>query len=523
MTEPLKRPDCGQCGRPMAKRGHKAESGKVRWKCRPCGTSTTAANDDFVKGYDEKLVAGNNQRLRDAVKAGQKRFVITAAMNNTRLHRGFWDSLRLYCEHNDAYLVVLPIHYKNVSLYTAGQEFRKAWPAEVEQYLVDERIHLGGGLEVSPIKVAATAANPLSGLHEIGGNRWQVIGHSQVAMEPVAAPVNERPKRVYTTGAATVKNYSDTKQGAKAAFHHSIGGLVVEVAGRQRVFCRQLLASTGGSFYDVAGGSVKQYRPDGSVREGERALALSTGDEHIKFYAKNVYQATYAKGGIVDAVRPEYLIRHDVLDGYAGSHHHDKDPLLRFRKAMAGDNDYRAELDEVVEFLNRTTPDYATNVIVDSNHHDHLHQWLAKVDPDKDHTNALLALELKAAQREAVLAGKDPRPLKLYCEPRLTCKARWLGRNDTFRLKGVDHTHHGDKGVNGSKGSAKALARTTYKMVLGHSHSPIVCKGVWQNGKSTGRLEYENGLSTHSQTHTLQYPDGKRTHIDIFGNQWRGV
>lgn len=522
MTEALKRPDCRQCGKPMISRGHKAESGRQRWRCKPCNTSTTAANDDFAKGYDEALVAENNARLKELVRSGHKRFVITAAMNNTRLHRGFWDALATYCEHNDAHLIVLPVHYKNISLYTAGQQFKKTWPAEVERHLIDERVSLGGGLDVSPIKVAATAANPLEGLNEVGGNRWQVIGHSQVAMEPVGAPMSERPKRLYTTGMCTVKNYSQTKQGAKAEFHHSNAALVVEVAGRQRVFCRHIHAAKGGAFYDVAGGEVKHYQP-GKVAKNQSALALTTGDEHVKFHDRNVYQATYGKEGIVAATNPQYLIRHDVLDGYAGSHHHEKHPLVQFKKAMTGDNDYRAELDQVVEFIDKTTPDGCTTVMVDSNHHDHLQQWLDRADANKDHTNALLIAELQLAQRKAILAGRDHKPLRLYCEPRLQSKVKWLGRNDDFRLKGVDYTQHGDKGVNGARGSAKGLARTTYKMVIGHSHSPRIAKGVYQSGKSCGRMEYEAGLSTQSRTHCLQYPDGKRTLIDIYGTQWRGV
>jgi hypothetical protein len=517
------RPIC--CGKPMTSRGSRAQSGRRRWRCNVCNTSTTAASPDeydqrLGPGYDEDAVAANNARVRRLVKAKHRRWVITSAQNNTRLHVG-WQALKNYCRETGAELLVIPVHHKNVSLYTAGQEYRKTWPADAQEHLVDDHLHLGGGVEVAAeLKIAATAARPLSALQGLGGRRWQIVGHSKQLMEPVATPSDMPPKRLYTTGSCTVRNYSKTKAGALADFHHTTGALVVEVASRSRAFVRQLAVS-GDSFFDVAHGRLMEYGPDW-VKEHDRVLALTTGDEHVKFHDARVYAATYGPEGMATVLRPEHLFRHDILDGYARSHHHEKDPVLQFRKFHTGDDDYEAELNEVVEFLNRSTPPGSVNYIVDSNHHDHLRQWLNRADVNKDHRNALLIANLQARLREDALAGRNRTALEVFCEGRLAAETVWLDRNKPFLLKGVDYSQHGDIGVNGARGSAASIAKTTHKTVIGHSHTARIVDGCYQVGHSAGDLEYAKGMGTWTHTHCIQYPNGKRTLVDIWRGEWHG-
>lgn len=503
-------PEC--CGRPMVK-GGLTELGIQRFRCLKCRRRTTGTSEPQPSPVDPARL----RHLKERIKAGARRFVITSAQNNTRKNAPFFRTLLRYCEHRDAELIVVPIHYKNINLYTASQQYKKFWDRDLTPYLIDEPLDLGGNVVVrADVCIAATAANPLEGKQPIGGAKWTIFGHPQLAMEPVPTPADKLPKRMYTTGAVTTKNYSRTNAGAKAEFHHVEGALVVEVDGAH-AFIRQVNADSRGRFYDLD----TLYGPDGA-QSGHAVLALTTGDEHVKFHKPEVRAATYdAPDSIVRALKPRYIIRHDILDGYAGSHHHEHDDVLQFTKHHQGNHDYRAELDQVVDFLDATTPADAETVIVPSNHHDHLYKWLARVDPRKDPTNALLIHELKAAQYQNALAGRTTDPLEIYLAPRLTCRHRFLDRSKPFVLKGVDYSQHGDVGVNGSRGSARSLAKSTYKMVVGHSHGARIVKGVYQVGTSTGRLEYERGLGDHSNTHCIQYPNGKRTLVDIFDGKWR--
>lgn len=517
----MDRPNCEQCDKPRSKAG-KTPGGATRWRCTRCKTSTTGSDsagfDD--KGYDPEAVAGNAARIRDSIKGGQKRFVITCAANNSPVMGGFLDSLETYASYNDAELIVLPVHYKNVSLYTAGQQYKKSWSDRVSDYLIDEEINLGGGVVVDgDTKIQATAANPLEGLHDIGGTKWRIFGHPQIAMQPVAMPGGMMPKRVYTSGAVTKKSYSRTKAGKKASFHHVAGALVVEVVGR-KAFVRNVNADSTGGFYDLD----KYYTP-GKVYGDKRIKVLATGDEHVKFFDKKVRKATYdAENSIAKTLRPEIIVRQDVLDAYTVSHHHEKSPLKQYQKHVNGDNDAREELDEVVKFILDTTPEGAINAIASANHHDHLDKWLDRADAKRDHVNAHLILELQKAQREAIDRGECPAALRLYLEPRLPGETLYLDRNTPFVPNpgnGADYSQHGDVGVNGSRGSAAALSKATLKMVIGHSHGARIVKGVYQVGKSTGRLEYENGLSDHTNTHCIEYANGKRALIDIIAGKWR--
>ena len=511
-------PEC--CGKRMWKNGD-VEPNVPRWICGKCGRKTRRAQGpDDSPGYNEAAAESRSREIERAAQAGEiTRFVITAAQNNTRTHKGFLRSLERYCQHNRSTLLVQPIHYKNISLFSGGQQYRKYWARSVQPYLVNQRINLGGNVIVrANINVAATAAQPLSGFQPIEGQSWVIIGHPQVAMEPVASPGGMKPKRVYTTGAVTVRNYSETKAGAKADFHHVHGALAVEIVG-DHAFIRELNADSRGRFYDLDG----FYTPTGATF-GHRVAALVTGDEHVKFHSPQVRAATYdAPDSMAATLKPEKIIRHDILDGYAGSHHHENDDVTLFRKYWKGDHDYRQELDQVVDFINETTPAGAENWIVPSNHDEHLQKWLSRVDPRRDHCNALLIHELKALQYQDALAGGDSSALRLYLQPRLTCKTVFLDRSRPALIGGVDMSQHGDMGVNGSRGSARSLANTTYKMFIGHSHSARIVMGVHQVGKSTGALEYERGLGAHTNTHGIQYRNGKRTLVDIFDGQWRAA
>jgi hypothetical protein len=500
-----------------------AESGLTRYRCSSCGTRTTGgpqsthANQNL--GYDPDETLTYTQKLRVAVRNGANRFVITSAANNSEVNYNAFKALKRLCRDRQAHLIILPIHYKNLSLYTASNEYKKTWAAAVMPYLMTEKLRIGNKLWVrGDISIQATAANPLSGMAPLAADTWAIFGHSQMALEPIPTPITELPGRLYTTGAITQKSYSATKVGAKADFHHVTGALLVETVNGKN-YIRQLNVDHQGRIYDLC----DCYTPDEIIRDNA-TLSLTTGDEHIKWMDPGVLEATYHnKDSIVAYCTPEYIVRHDVLDGYAGSHHHKDHYTTQYKKWFFGDGDYTAELEQVVDFINTTTPANTVNVLVRSNHHEHLDKWLERVDDREDHLNADLICELRNAQREAIRNKQEYDAFSLYVSPRLTVPAVFTNPNTPFLLNGVDFTHHGHRGANGARGSAANFANATHKATIGHTHSARIVKSVYQVGKSCVSLEYEEGLSSHTHTHCLQYANGKRTLIDIFGKQWRAT
>jgi hypothetical protein len=441
-------------------------------------------------------------------------------MNNSGVLAGAWKALRQFCEHNNAHMMVIPCHYKNVSLFTAGQQYQKWFPKAVQPYIVDQNVRIGPKTYVmASTRIQATAVNPVSGLQPLAGDKWAIFGHGQQTLIPVATPITDLPGRMYTTGAITKKSYSHTKDGAKAAFHHVTGALYVEVHGA-RVFIRQLNMDHKGHFQDLD----KMYTPDEVIID-QTAEVLTMGDEHVKWMLPNVKKQTFtAPDSIVNTMRPANLVRHDVLDFYAKSHHHEKSYRTQYKKWWNKDDSVEAELLEMVQHINETTPPYAVSKFVnDSNHHDHLDQWISRADPRKDHLNADLICELQTLLREDVRNGTSTNLLEMWMRPHIKVDIEFLDPNEPHMIGGVDHSQHGHKGANGARGSAQGIANTTHKASIGHSHSAQIVKSVFQSGKSCGTLEYESGLSTHTNTHILQYYNGKRTLIDILGNGWRAT
>lgn len=515
------RPIC--CGKSM-NIYTRAVSGRTRYRCTRCGTSTTGSSESHYQnahlGYDTNAAAQRTAELQQAVRHGANRFVITSAVNNCEVNYRAFASLRMLCQERGAHLIVLPVNYKNVSLYKSAQEYSKWWARSVQPYLMDQKLRIATNTWVrGDISIQATAAQPLSGMQPLAGATWSIFGHPQLAMEPIATPLMQLPGRMYTTGAITQPVYSRTKLGAKAGFHHVIGALLVEVHGK-KVFIRQLNADHQGCIYDLD----RKYTPAGA-EAAEQALALVTGDEHAKWMLPGVKRATYTgEASLVDLVKPRNLVRHDLLDGYAGSHHHLGDYRAQYLKWVRGTADYRKELDQVVLHLQETTPtawECVNQLIQDSNHHDHLQKWLNTADDRADHLNADLICELRSAQREAIRDGRDDNAFRLYLEPRLKVPLNFIDPGQTLMIGGVDHSQHGHRGPNGAKGTARSLANTTHKLTIGHSHSARIVMSVYQVGKSTGVLEYESGLSTHTNTHCLMYANGKRTLIDILGGAYR--
>jgi hypothetical protein len=99
---------------------------------------------------------------------------------------------------------------------------------------------------------------------------------------------------------------------------------------------------------------------------------------------------------------------------------------------------------------------------------------------------------------------------------------RFLERDESYVVAGIELGMHGDKGPNGSRGSARNLARIGVKSVIGHTHSPQIFEGCYQVGTSTKlKLEYTSGPSSWLNTHCVVYASGKRSLINVIKGEWR--
>lgn len=454
-------------------------------------------------------------------KTSASRYVITSALNNTPLHRGFWESLEVFCEDKQAKLIVRPQKYRNPDAFHEPEDYY--FPPEVTPYLSEDNIKLNDNLVfMGDIPINATAATPLSGLDTISGHRSMIVGHSQVQATCVPTPHQRLPKILHTTGSVSQPVYSQSKAGIKAQHHHCLAAVYVELKG-DKFWLRELWWGDG-CFYDLD----RQYTPQG-VTKNHRAAALVTGDEHTQFADEKVIKATYkGKDSICNVLKPEYIVRHDVLDFYSRNHHHKHAIITNYAKHQAGLTSVEKELNLTIDHMDNTLPSNAQQIIVRSNHDDALDRWLNDTDPKQDPENALLYHKLMVAKlEEARMTNQGADTVDAfphYALPRMKTadRTKFLERDESFTIKGNELGFHGDAGPNGARGSIQGFSKIGVKSILGHRHAPGVFKGVFQVGVSTPlKLEYVSGPSSWMNVHAVVYPNGKRSLISVIDGQWR--
>lgn len=508
---------CRKCGAADSFRKHgKADSSKnQRYSCRNCGFRTTTPWDQHAPSL-----------FKEELPEGYSRYVITAAQNATGLFRPFWRALLKYCEANNAALIVVPFRYRNpTSMWTRDQQDDDWWNEEVVEHLYQGRFWLAEKLAImADIPITPTKVSPLAGFDSITGGASGIFGHPKLEMKCIATPQNKLPKMIQTTGAVTKRNYIPSVAGKKGEFHHTYGATVVEVNGD--VFhTRQINAMDDGSFMEIAGGSVKRYTGN-TIKKVAGVEALIMGDTHVDFIDTEVEEATFGKDGIIAKLKPKKLVWHDLLDFFSRSHH--TNALGDIAKAKSGRDNVQGEVVRAIDFIVDNTPKGTKSVLVPSNHNEHLGKWINEADWKEEGENAEFYLETALAMVKS--ATVDPEFGIVYDDPfhywvnKLAPKHKFtlLHRDTSDQAKQIELSMHGDLGPNGARGSLMNLSKIGVKSIIGHSHTPGIREGVHQVGTSSVlRRDWNSGPSSWMHSHSLVYPNGKRTHVNIINGTWR--
>lgn len=501
---------CSNCGSKDIKNAGVLIRGKslTRYKqylCAECGH-----RGEYVDG----ITNTNQEKISE-----KKAFVVTSALNNKSIDKRFLRLLKYYSQKNSMDLVVIPTRYIH------AMEGEEVWyPEEIEEFILEDNITIKdskckilGGLRIS-----ATAENPLSGIDPMSKGYSLIIGHPQVQMKTLPVIEGKAPI-IWSTGSITENVYSDTKLGYKAAFNHSASAIVVYLDSDNDLHIRNLN-------YDGSGFNDLEFRyeiKDGScVKKKQYIEALITGDEHALLRDRDIEDLTYTESdSIVNVLKPKYIVRHDLLDCHSVSHHDANNFFARFKKYLKSDHNLEKELLETKDYLERTTPKGTRNIIVSSNHNDHLKRWLMESDPKKDLENAPIYHELMSKVIRNMIKNphEDVDPFELWLrDSGLSVDVEFTSRGSR-KILGIEVGLHGDKGPNGSRGSRASLAKLPEKCVIGHSHSPGWEKGCVQVGTSS-RLDmpYVAGSpSSWRHCHCIIHKNGKRQLIFLNFGSWR--
>lgn len=464
-------------------------------------------------------------------------YILTSATNNTDIHPALWRNIKALAAHYYAHGPV-EIMVRRIG-YNLAEWRRRGASNEIEQddtnggvyfdpaltdHICDERVELAPGLHwAGDAPVSATAVNPLSGYDTFTGEASGIFGATKLEMRSVATLRGQPAKHIITTGAVTQRNYSDTKAGQKADWHHVFGCTLVEVEPDGTWFLRPIVAEDDGTIRDI-NVTIRH----GQVIEGPNVAVLTPGDVHVAELTPEIRRAIYGPGGMVDTLRPAQLHHHDLHDHKARSHHDRADPFRRYQLYVEGADDVEREIAADAEFLRYASRPWLQQIVVGSNHDDHLHRWLKEVDWRADPVNA--AFYLRAALRVVKAIGAIDKSFHLL---EWACREKacpddvvFLRPDQSWLVEGVECGLHGDRGPNGSRGTVRNLSRIASKTTIGHSHTPGIVDGCWQAGVTAGdtdepAMDYAQGPSSWSRTSVVQFEGGKRTMITMRGVRWR--
>jgi hypothetical protein len=479
-------------------------------------------------------------RVAPVPDARNRRFLFTAAQNDAPLHDGFWLNLQAYAEHIGAEIVVGPFTYET-TWWSENDPTSREYAEELTEHLCFGQMEIGDNfIFAGEMNTLPTASQPISDLTTYSRNRWAVFPHAkrQLKSVPSTDPAVQA-HQVMTTGSVTRPKVIPRKAGVKSLFHQVVGAVVVEFDEEANPFCRQITANEDGSFYDL-----DRHISGGEVTTGHRVRAVVAADLHMRKIANDNALATFGfdpstqaryRGSLIDVLRPEYLMLHDIFDHEARNHHNQNDPGHAYEMHVRGRASILGEIVQVGGFLEKlqvTVPETEI-VVVESNHDIGLDRYVREGRYRQDPVNIRLGLKLEDAmlgQRAAVAMALDndqtpPRFSLLEAALRGTGaeldRVSWAYDGYSRLIDGIEVGHHGFRGVNGSKGTVQGFARTGRKMSIGDKHSPEINEGVYVAGAINLQMGYNRGPSTWAVSHIIHYADGNRSIVTLQKGRWR--
>lgn len=444
-----------------------------------------------------------------------KRYLVTWAQNATPVHSGFFAAMQQWCAYNKAELVVIPGRYKNpTSLWSKRAEGDDWWAPAAKAHMLNKRKSVHKELRLyADISIQPTASLPLDGFERFAGRTSGVFGHPRRQLKVIPTGTR-KPRVLWSTGACTVPNYVPSKAGKKARAHHVLGALAIEVDGGA-FFARHVTANKQGVFTDLD----RTFGPTGSAPAAPPA-SITLGDYHA---GSEDYEVLAATEQLVRDLKPANLVLHDVLD-FRTRNHHDRTLRQRYSKR---DQTVKGEVSAAANALLAISGwGQQTTHVVRSNHDEAFERWLDEAEPAKnDLPNAPYWFSMNAAAfHDYDYTGQWPNMFERECRLRgVPDSVRFLKRNESLRIAGVEHGFHGDKGPNGARGTAANYAKLGAKVTIGDKHTPSIIDGAFVCGV-TCKLDHGYNLlpSTWLHAHTVLHADGKRQLLVIVKGRYRG-
>ena len=452
---------------------------------------------------------------REIARAERGEYVESANVNVPA-----FSAIKNFCKRNKAELIILPMRAHVKPLHSQPQHFDPILKGHVKNFATE--YNFNEHLKALDMQLNPQQVNPLTGLQTMQGKKssyWKkyktsiIFAHSKQDMEVLATGNDTHPRLIHSTGCITNPSYLNNRVGRLAQDTHIIGGLIVEIDGPVFHLTQVRIVSPDGSFANLD----TRYFPDGTIKK-ERAELLRTGDTH---FGHECEQALDATAEMVSILKPKRITFDDMLDGTSISHHLEGRLFTksRIRTGLLGEQ-YKTlenELEYCRKMFGRVTkklPSDCEIIIVASNHHNHLSQYLNEGRYIKDSVNYGFAHRCIVQMLDGV------NPFQNYIDPDFNCT--WLSENDDYFVQGVNVAVHGHTGLNGSRGSKQQFNKIYQNAMTAHTHTPGIFKDIFTVGHlSQPRHGYNNGPSTWLACNGIVYKYGQKQLRIIINGKWR--
>jgi hypothetical protein len=468
-----------------------------------------------------------------------------ASLLEPNLHKKAWKALENYLARNRAELHILPMRAHMRAL--EGQPFH--YDEELRPYRKNFVTDLS--INDAVLKVIEAHLNPqqinsLTGLGQLNGkenkfifqdadvagrvrdvfdkNRQSsiIVAHSKQMMDVYPTGFESTPRLVHSTGSMTDPQYIANRVGRLAAEAHTLGFLIVEVRGR-KFWIRQVQCDPKtGEFVSMG----VRYHADGKAKR-ERADTIVFGDLHMGAHDPVSLDCAF---DMLRYFKPKHAVWHDVHDAKSYTHH-DRNKMITFLrnaecfKSLEAEGRMNREILAQIHAVQEETD--TEGYIVDSNHNNHLDQYLDAERYKGDRINSQIAHEL------VVAANRGLNPLRVLIDGGsddvlevvtngYKSKFKWVEPNTDFIRWGVQLGQHGHQGIGGSRGNKHHHSLAYINAIVGHTHKPSIHNGVYTNGTlSLLRLGYNNGPLDWLHAHTVLYNKGMREMIIEIKGEWK--
>lgn len=444
-------------------------------------------------------------KMHDRTK---QRFLISWCQSETDIHHQLLENMEAYAKEIDAQILIIAGRYKNPTSISSSRNieqkekhFKDSWHKRVIPYLDAARHKIHKHLVVlSDVKIQPTASMPLTSLNGLTGIESCIVGSPKSHLKFLPVLDGYPSKLLITTGSVSVPNYTDTKVGKLSEFNHHFGCVIVELDG-EIFHIRQITADEQGNFYDLC------YRlKDGEVTLSKKVEAVILGDIHLGAEDKRSVEASFE---MMKLYNPNHVILHDIMDGSSISHHEKHNPFQLLKREEDGSNSLQKEIDYMIEWFEKY-PKY-NYVIPSANHNDFVDRWLQTADWRKE-GNKKLYLKLANIAAE----GLAPKGIVAYLLETKFDHIKCLGVDESYVVKNIELSCHGDRGASGSRGSAIQFRNLNVKTVTAHTHSASKMDGHNCVGTLTKmRMGYNLGMSAWSVSNLIIHLDGRTQHIHL--------